>query len=37
MCSLHWSRVAFVTEEGGHESTVWRYRFEAVDAASAAD
>jgi hypothetical protein len=22
---------AFVTEEGGHESTVWRYRFEAVD------
>ena len=22
---------AFVTEEGGHESTVWRYRFEPVD------
>ncbi len=22
---------AFVTEEGGRESTVWRYRFEAVD------
>ncbi len=22
---------AFVTEEGGHESTVWRYRFEAID------
>jgi hypothetical protein len=22
---------AFVTEEGGHESTVWRYTFEAVD------
>lgn len=22
---------AFVTEEGGHESTVWRYRFEAVE------
>ena len=22
---------AFVTEEGGHESTVWRYRFESVD------
>ena len=21
---------AFVTEEGGHESTVWRYRFEPV-------
>jgi Polyketide cyclase / dehydrase and lipid transport len=21
---------AFVTEEGGHESTVWRYRFESV-------
>ena len=23
---------AFVTEEGGRESTVWRYRFESVDA-----
>ena len=22
---------AFVTEEGGHESTVWRYRFESVE------
>jgi hypothetical protein len=22
---------AFVTEEGGHESTVWRFRFEAAD------
>ena len=22
---------AFVTEEGGRESTVWRYRFEAID------
>ena len=22
---------AFVTEEGGRESTVWRYRFEPVD------
>jgi uncharacterized protein YndB with AHSA1/START domain len=22
---------AFVTEEGGHESTVWRYRFEPAD------
>jgi uncharacterized protein YndB with AHSA1/START domain len=22
---------AFVTEEGGHESTVWRYTFESVD------
>jgi Polyketide cyclase / dehydrase and lipid transport len=22
---------AFVTEEGGHESTVWRYRFEAIE------
>jgi uncharacterized protein YndB with AHSA1/START domain len=22
---------AFVTEEGGHESTVWRYRFEPVE------
>jgi hypothetical protein len=22
---------AFVTEEGGHESTVWRYRFEGID------
>ncbi len=22
---------AFVTEEGGHESTVWRYRFEVVE------
>ena len=42
---MHWSRrgrvlaadpgreFAFVTEEGGRESTVWRYRFEAVDAA----
>jgi len=40
---MHWSRhgrvlvaepgrqFAFVTEEGGHESTVWRYRFEPVD------
>ncbi len=39
---MHWSRrgriltadagreFAFVTEEGGHESTVWRYRFETV-------
>ena len=24
---------AFVTEEGGHESTVWRYRFEGSTAA----
>jgi len=23
--------IAFVTEEGGRESTVWRYRFEAVE------
>lgn len=22
---------AFVTEEGGHESTVWRYRFDEID------
>jgi Polyketide cyclase / dehydrase and lipid transport len=22
---------AFVTEEGGHESTIWRYRFEATE------
>ena len=22
---------AFVTEEGGHESTVWRYHFEAIE------
>jgi Polyketide cyclase / dehydrase and lipid transport len=25
------SEFAFVTEEGGRESTVWRYRFEPVD------
>jgi len=25
---------AFVTEEGGHESTVWRYRFEPVEGGS---
>jgi Polyketide cyclase / dehydrase and lipid transport len=25
------SEFAFATEEGGHESTVWRYRFEPVD------
>jgi len=25
---------AFVTEEGGHESTVWRYRFEPAGSAT---